>query len=393
MSSRPDTGGAYEGFDHLELYVSNAKQAADYYCGRLGFERIGYKGLETGCRDRVSHVLKSNKIHVVLTSTLVPEEDDAIAQHVARHGDAVRVVAFAVDNVKGVFDMAVSRGAKVISDLQVLTDPSCKGSATVATVATYGNVVHTFVERSADFDGTFLPGFRAVDGAADPLLTFRERASLNFIDHVVGNQPDLGMVPAADWYEKVLQFHRFWSVDDSVMHSEYSALRSIVMADFDEKIKMPLNEPAPGKRKSQIQEYVEFHGGAGVQHVALNTDDIVATVRTLRSRGVEFLDVPATYYTDLRARLAKSPTKVQEDMDVLESLKILVDFDDKGYLLQLFTKPVEDRPTLFYEIIQRRNHQGFGVNNFKSLFESIEREQELRGNLGNDSRPAKKQKV
>jgi 4-hydroxyphenylpyruvate dioxygenase len=202
-----------------------------------------------------------------------------------------------------------------------------------------------------------------------------------FIDHVVGNQPDLKMNDACTWYEKCLDFHRFWSVDDKQMHTEYSALRSIVMADFDEVIKMPINEPAKGLRKSQIQEYVDYHGGAGVQHIALNTPNIIQAIRNLRARGLDFLAVPKTYYQDLRARLAKSAVKIEEDLSIIEELNILVDFDDKGYLLQLFTRPVEDRPTLFYEVIQRHNHQGFGAGNFKSLFEAIEREQAERGNL------------
>lgn len=225
-----------------------------------------------------------------------------------------------------------------------------------------------------------MPGFRLTN-TKDPLSTLLPSPGLLFVDHVVGNQPNDSMIPACDWYEKMLDFHRFWSVDDKQMHSEFSALRSIVMTDWDESIKMPINEPAPGKRKSQIQEYVEYHGGAGVQHIALRTNDIIVTLRNLRARGLEFLSVPATYYEDVRKRLAKSQLKVDEDLTTLQELNILIDFDENGYLLQIFSKPVEDRPTLFFEVIQRHNHTGFGAGNFKALFEAIEREQELRGNL------------
>jgi 4-hydroxyphenylpyruvate dioxygenase len=249
----------------------------------------------------------------------------------------------------------------------------------VATVKTYGDTVHTFVQRG-DYKGAFLPGYRAAD-TPDPMADFTPPIGLDFIDHVVGNMPDGGMLPVVEWYEKVLQFHRFWSVDDSQIHTEYSSLRSVVMADFSEKIKMPINEPASGKRKSQIQEYVDYYSGPGVQHLALNTRDIVSAITHLRARGVDFLRVPDSYYDSLRARLAASSITVAEDLDVLKSLNILVDFDDKGYLLQLFTKPLMDRPTVFLEIIQREGNSGFGAGNFKSLFESIEREQAARGNL------------
>jgi len=248
-----------------------------------------------------------------------------------------------------------------------------------ATVQTYGDTVHSFIQRD-DYKGVFLPGYQTVI-RKDPLSSLLPGPGLKFIDHVVGNQPDLQMDKACEWYEKTLDFHRFWSVDDSMIHTEYSSLRSCVVTDWDEKIKMPINEPASGKKKSQIQEYVEYHGGPGVQHVALNTSDIIFSLTTLRARGMEFLRVPDAYYEDVKARLAKSPTKVKEDLEKLKDLGILIDFDDKGYLLQIFTKPVEDRPTLFFEVIQRNNHQGFGAGNFKALFEAIERDQADRGNL------------
>eukprot|EP00003_Mantamonas_plastica_P033509 TRINITY_DN964_c1_g1_i2.p1 TRINITY_DN964_c1_g1~~TRINITY_DN964_c1_g1_i2.p1 ORF type:complete len:301 (-),score=115.44 TRINITY_DN964_c1_g1_i2:17-919(-) len=300
-----------------------------------------------------------------------------MGEHLKSHGDGVKDVCFEVDNVQSIYDYAIENGAKSISEPQTLEDDD--GSVIVATVATYGETVHTFIDRS-NYTGPFMPGFAKVE-AEDPLTTITESPGLEFIDHVVGNQPDQEMEPTAQWYEKMLAFHRYWSVDDSQIHTEYSSLRSIVMADYDEVIKMPINEPAEGKRKSQIQEYVDYYNGAGVQHVALNTPDIMHAIEMMHKRGLEFLKVPDTYYENLRERLADSPVDVKEDLDELQRLQILVDFDDKGYLLQIFTKPVEDRPTLFFEIIQRNNHNGFGAGNFKSLFEAIERDQELRGNL------------
>mmetsp|Transcript_30685 Transcript_30685/g.74925 ORF Transcript_30685/g.74925 Transcript_30685/m.74925 type:complete len:311 (-) Transcript_30685:142-1074(-) len=306
---------------------------------------------------------------------------------IALHGDAVKDVAFAVDNCRAMHAAAVARGAESVRapvELKAAADGSeGSGSVWVATIKTYGDCTHTFVERAAGFTGAFLPGFRslAAAAAADPLVKLTEPIGLSHVDHCVGNQPDLEMTPVCDWYERVLQFHRFWSVDDKMVHTEFSSLRSIVMVDYDAVVKMPINEPADGKRKSQIQEYVEYHGGAGVQHIALRTDDIIGAVRRLRARGVQFLTIPAAYYKDLRERLAASKCVVKEDMDVIEQLHILVDFDDNGYLLQLFTKPVEDRPTLFIEVIQRNNHEGFGAGNFGALFKSIELEQDRRGNL------------
>jgi 4-hydroxyphenylpyruvate dioxygenase len=241
-------------------------------------------------------------------------------------------------------------------------------------------VTHTFIDRS-NYKGWFLPGYKRVDTTDDPVFTALPPCNLQRIDHIVGNQPDLEMTGVSDWYEKTLQFHRFWSVDDKIMHTDYSALRSIVVTNYEETIKMPINEPAPGKRRSQIQEYVDYNGGAGVQHIALSTPDIITTVSNLRARGLQFLHVPDKYYDNLRERLKASPVKVLEDLDTLQKLKILVDFDDKGYLLQLFTKLMQDRPTLFIEIIQRHNNSGFGAGNFKALFESIEYDQNERGNL------------
>ncbi|KAF9577324.1 hypothetical protein BGW38_007526 [Lunasporangiospora selenospora] len=248
----------------------------------------------------------------------------------------------------------------------------------MATIATYGDTEHTFVQRNG-YKGVFLPGY-VPPRSRDPLENILPAVGLNFIDHCVGNQPDGEMLKACEMYEQQLGFHRFWSVDDSQIHTEFSALRSIVMADPTDRVKMPINEPASGKKKSQITEYCEFYGGAGVQHIALNTSDVLTAVSNLRARGMDFLTVPSTYYDNLRLRLQHSSTKIKEDLDKIQELDILVDYDESGYLLQIFTKPVQDRPTVFIEIIQRCGHQGFGAGNFKALFEAIEREQELRGN-------------
>jgi len=298
-------------------------------------------------------------------------------------GDAVKDVAFRVDDCRSIYKKAVARGA--VSIMEPVEETDEHGSVVRATIQTYGDTVHTLVERK-NYKGVFLPGFVPVS-VKDPLATLLPVPGLDFIDHVVGNQPDDAMTPVVQWYEKIFDFHRFWSVDDKQMHTEYSALRSIVVTDFDELIKMPVNEPAVGKRKSQIQEYVDYHGEAGVQHIALNTDDILTCVANLRSRGMDFLVAPKQYYQDVRKRLAKAPITVKESLDKIEELSLLIDFDDKGYLLQIFSKPVEDRPTLFYEVIQRRNHQGFGAGNFKALFEAIERDQAERGNLAIGDKP------
>lgn len=374
--------GKFEGYDHLHFWVANAKQVASWYCLRFGFVPLAYRGLETGSRQVATHVIKNNEIIFAFSSPLTPVESE-MGKRVAIKGDAVKDVAFRVKDCTGLFKKAVEKGAKVVMPPTEFKDDN--GRAIVCTVGTYGDTVHSFVERD-EYTGPFLPGYVKHDKffKSDPLLARTNTAlptGLAFVDHIVGNQPDLRMEEASNWYEHTLNFHRFWSVDESILHTEYSALRSIVMADPDEKIKMPINEPAPGKRKSQIQEYIDYHGEAGVQHIALNTKDILSAITNLRERGVEFLQVPHTYYEDVRKRLAKSPLKVKESLEEIEKLNILIDFDDHGYLLQLFTKPVEDRPTLFFEIIQRNGHSGFGAGNFKALFEAIERDQHERGNL------------
>ncbi|PKK70019.1 4-hydroxyphenylpyruvate dioxygenase [Rhizophagus irregularis] len=368
--------GNYEGFDHIKYWVGNAKQAASYYCTKLGFKHIGYQGLETGVRDVVSHVVRQNSITFVFQSPLNPN-DKLMSDHQSLHGDGVKDVAFTVDDARGLWENCVQRGGKSIREPWEERDEN--GVVIMATIGTYGDTVHTFVERK-NYHGEFLPNFRCLS-FKDPLEETLPPANLGHIDHVVGNQPDLEMDQICEMYEKVFNFHRFWSVDDKQIHTEYSSLRSIVMADYHEKIKMPVNEPAIGRKKSQIQEYVDYYGGAGVQHIALRTEDIITSITNLRARGLEFITIPDSYYDNLRERLQTSCTKILEDIEILQKLHILVDYDEEGYLLQIFTKPLQDRPTLFIEVIQRRNHQGFGAGNFKSLFEAIERDQEARGNL------------
>lgn len=366
----------FNSFHHASFIVGNALQAASYYIARFGFRRIAYRGLETGSRDIVSHVVRCGNVILCLNSPLNPGERE-LGEHIVKHGDAVKDIAFEVDDCRALFEFAKGNGAQIVSEPKELSDEF--GTVVIATIRTYGETNHTFVEAK-NYKGVFLPGYQVVNDE-DPLYNITPPIGLEFIDHVVGNQPDNKMKEIAEYYEKILGFHQFWSVDDSIIHTEYSSLRSIVVTDPHERIKMPINEPANGKRKSQIQEFVDYFGDAGVQHIALNTKDIITAVTNLRARGLPFLNVPKTYYDNLRERLQVSNIKVEEDLDTLEKLSILVDFDDQGYLLQIFTKPVEDRPTLFYEVIQRHNHQGFGAGNFKSLFEAIEREQAARGNL------------
>ena len=365
------------GFSHLVFWVGNAKVTASYYTSRFGFEYLAYRGLETGNRKIASHVVTNGKVIFEFQSAYEPNDSSGIQKFISEHGDGCRDVAFKVEDCPGIFKKAVSRGATPVQEPTTVSDEH--GSVVVATLKTYGDTIHTLVEN-IDYKGCFLPGYKP-HHLKEPFNTLAPSIELNFVDHVVGNQPVDQMEPTVEWYEKMLDFHRFWSVDDSIMHTEYSALNSTVVTDFDENVKMPINEPAPGKKKSQIQEYVDYWNGAGVQHIALNTPDVIKTVSALRARGVEFLEVPDTYYDNLRANIPSMTIKIKEDIETLQKLKILIDYDNKGYLLQIFTKPVEDRPTLFFEFIQRNNHQGFGAGNFKSLFKAIEDEQALRGNL------------
>jgi len=371
--------GKFVAFDHIRFYVGNAKQAASFYCTRFGFEPYCYRGLETGSRDVASHVIKQNDIIFVFESPYNPEGPvtEELGKHQMKHGDGVKDIAFLVEDCVKLYHKSIERGGSSVREPWEEKDEN--GTVIFAQVKTYGDTIHTFVERK-DYKGLFLPGFELVT-KKDPLLEKLPTIGLQFVDHVVGNQPDLEMTPVAESYEKNLMFHRFWSVDDSQIHTEYSALRSIVVTNYEETIKMPINEPAPGKKKSQIQEYVDYYGGAGVQHIALNTNDIISAITNMKERGMEFLNIPDTYYEALRERLKHSKVKVTEPLDVLQKLKILIDYDENGYLLQIFSKPCQDRPTLFLETIQRHNHSGFGAGNFKALFESIEADQSDRGNL------------
>ena len=343
------------GTDYIEFYVGNAKQSALYYCAAFGYELVGYRGPETGVRDRASYLLQQDKIRLVLTSPMGPE--GPIAQHIALHGDGVRDIAFWVDDTRDAHAKAVERGARSVQAPTVMKDE--KGEVVMAAIATYGDTIHSIVERKG-YQGLFLPGFAPVTSEFAP--------------------PKVGLGKMNEWvgfYERVLGFTNILTFDDKTISTEYSALMSKVMSNGNGRIKFPINEPAAGKKKSQIDEYLDFYRGPGVQHIAIATDDIIKTVRTLKSRGIEFLRVPKTYYDTVLQRVGK----IDEDIAPLAELGILVDRDDEGYLLQIFTKPVQDRPTLFYEIIQRKGAKSFGAGNFKALFEAIEREQDLRGNL------------
>ncbi len=350
---------------HIELYVGNAKQAAFFYRHAFGFSQLAYAGLETGVRDAASYALRQNKINLVLTSPLNPTHP--AASHLAKHGDGVRDVAFEVGDVDAAFHAAVSRGAEIAFEPRDFDDRH--GTVRRAALRTYGDTIHSLVS-TRDYPGPFLPGFESSPVEA-------EGTGLLLVDHVVGNVELGKMEYWADWYSRVLGFKRYISFDDKDISTEYSALMSIVMSDNSHSIKFPINEPAEGRNKSQIEEYLDYYGGPGVQHIAMRTKDILATVSRLREHGVEFLRVPDSYYEELPKRVGS----IEESGSRLRELGVLVDRDDEGYLLQLFTKPVEDRPTLFFEIIQRKGSRGFGKGNFKALFESIEAEQALRGNL------------
>lgn len=350
--------------DHLEFYVGNAKQSSYYLARAFGFKIVAYSGLETGNREKVSYVLVQKNMRFVVSGAL--SSDNRIAEFVKTHGDGVKDVALLVDDVDKAYSEAVKRGAVAIAPPEELSDED--GTLKKAVIGTYGDTIHTLVERK-NYKGTFMPGFQKIEFN----IPFEE-SGLIAVDHVVGNVEK--MEEWVSYYENVMGFKQMIHFDDDDISTEYSALMSKVMTNGS-RIKFPINEPADGKRKSQIQEYLEFYNGAGVQHLALLTSDIVKTIEVLRANGVEFLDTPDTYYDELTARVGK----IDEEIDKLKELKILVDRDEEGYLLQIFTKPIVDRPTLFIEIIQRKGSRGFGEGNFKALFESIEREQERRGNL------------
>jgi 4-hydroxyphenylpyruvate dioxygenase len=360
------------GTDFIEFYVGNARQAAHYYRAAFGFQLVGYRGPETGVRDRASYLLQQDKIRFVLTTPIRPDLSPLakrIAEHLDRHGDGVRDIALWVDDARDAFQKAVERGAIPESEPTVHRDDD--GEVVIAAIRIYGDTIHSLVERR-NYRGLFMPGFRAAKPHYAP-----PSVGLKYVDHCVGNV-ELGKMNVwVDFYANVMGFRNLLTFDDKTISTEYSSLMSKVMANGNDRIKFPINEPARGKRKSQIDEYLEYYNGPGVQHMALATDDIIATVTALRDRGVEFLSVPTTYYDELQQRVGK----IDEPVAMLAELGVLVDRDPDGYLLQIFTRPVEDRPTVFYEIIQRKGARSFGAGNFKALFEAIEREQELRGNL------------
>ncbi|OYQ33960.1 4-hydroxyphenylpyruvate dioxygenase [Flavobacterium cyanobacteriorum] len=360
------------GTDYVEFIVGNAKQAAHFYKTAFGFQSLAYAGLETGMKDRASYVLVQGKIRLVLTTPL--KADSPLNDHIVKHGDAVKVIALWVDDARSAFEETTKRGARPYMEPTVEKDEF--GEIVRSGIYTYGETVHMFVERK-NYSGPFLPGYKEWKSDYNP-----EPTGLKYVDHMVGNVGWNEMNVWVKWYEEVMGFVNFLSFDDKQINTEYSALMSKVMSNGNGRIKFPINEPAEGKKKSQIEEYLDFYGGPGVQHIAIATDDIIKTVSGLKSRGVEFLSAPPrTYYLDVPNRLGEHMSIMKEDINVLESLGIMIDADEEGYLLQIFTKPVEDRPTLFFEIIQRMGARGFGAGNFKALFESIEREQALRGTL------------
>ncbi|AFL80984.1 4-hydroxyphenylpyruvate dioxygenase [Aequorivita sublithincola DSM 14238] len=360
------------GTDYVEFYVGNAKQSAHFYKTAFGFQSYAYKGLETGSRDSVSYVLKQDKIRLVLTTPLTSKSP--INDHIVKHGDGVKVIALWVDDATSAYEETTKRGAKSYMEPTVEKDEH--GEVVRSGIYTYGETVHMFVERK-NYNGAFLPGFREWKSDYNPTET-----GLKYIDHMVGNVGWGQMNKWVKWYEDVMGFVNFLSFDDKQIHTEYSALMSKVMSNGNGRIKFPINEPAKGIKKSQIEEYLDFYEDSGVQHLAVATDDIIKTVSQLKARGIEFLPPPPqAYYDDIPNRLGEHYSMMKEDINELRKLSIMIDADEDGYLLQIFTKPLEDRPTLFFEIIQRMGAKGFGAGNFKALFESIEREQAQRGTL------------
>lgn len=356
-----------KGTDYLELYVSNAKQAAHFYKSAMGFQGLAYAGLETGLHDRESYVVVQDKIRLVLTSPL--KSGTPIGKHIDQHGDGVKVIALWVDDAIAAYEEAIYRGAR--SYLEPVVEHDEFGQVTRSGIYTYGEVVHIFVERN-EYDGVFLPGYKKWETHYHPVSV-----GLKYVDHMVGNVALGQMDRWVAFYEKVMGFKQIISFDDKEISTKYTALMSKVMSSGNGRIKFPINEPAPGLKKSQVEEYLDFYEGEGVQHIALATDDIIQTVRALRDRGIEFLQVPGTYYDTLLDRVGT----IDEDLEPLRELGILVDRDDDGYLLQIFTRTVQARPTMFFEIIERKGAKSFGKGNFKALFEALEREQELRGTL------------
>ena len=360
------------GTDYVEFYVGNAKQAAHFYKTAFGFQSFAYRGLETGSKDSVSYVIKQDKIKLILTTPL--NSKSPINNHIVKHGDGVKVVALWVEDARKAYEETTSRGARSYMEPTVETDQD--GEVVRAGIYTYGETIHMFVERK-NYHGTFMPGFKKWESDYNP-----SAIGLKYIDHMVGNVGWGEMDTWVKWYEDVMGFVNFLSFDDKQIHTEYSALMSKVMSNGNGRIKFPINEPAEGKKRSQIEEYLDFYEGPGVQHIAVATNDIIGTVTEMRKRGVEFLSTPPDeYYNAVPLRLEEHNHQLGEDIEKLKNLGIMIDADEEGYLLQIFTKPVEDRPTLFFEIIQRMGALGFGAGNFKALFEAIEREQEKRGTL------------
>ena len=355
------------GTDYVEFYVGNAKQSALYYQTAFGFELVAYRGLETGSKDVCSYVLQQGKIRLLLTTALI--ENHPVADHVKKHGDGVKTLALWVDDAVYSYNTAISRGAKSAFEPQTLSDEN--GEVKIAGICTYGETVHTFVERK-NYNGPFMPGFMAKKSLMEV-----KPIGLLYVDHCVGNVGWGQMNEWVEFYQKVMGFNLLITFDDKDISTEYTALMSKVVSNGNGYVKFPINEPAEGKKKSQIEEYIDFYAGAGVQHIAIATHDIISTVDQLRKNGVDFLYVPDNYYEDVLDRVGH----IDEDLNELKKLNILIDRDEDGYLLQIFTKPVQDRQTVFYEIIQRKGAKSFGKGNFKALFESIEREQELRGTL------------
>ena len=368
----------------LSIQVSNAKQVATFYSKLFGMKPFAYRGLETNSRKIASHVVKQDKIVFQFEAALEPGDNEH-GQYLTKHVDAVKDIALTVEKIEEFVEHIKKCGGKVVEEVHELKDKVSGNSVKLARVNPYGDFTHTLIERGPGYEtpttGCFMPNYAPSTLEIGKLSDDVQGPGLEFVDHCVSNQPDHMMEEIVQWYMKNFNMKRFWSVDDSQIHTQYSSLRSVVITNERESIKMPINEPAQGLRKSQIQEFIDYHGEGGIQHIALHTSDIVHAVRWLRDHGVQFMNTPNAYYDNLEARLKTASIQVKEDLKILRELKILIDYDDQGYLLQLFTKPMEDRPTLFIEIIQRRNHTGFGVGNFKSLFESIEAEQKARGNL------------
>ncbi|EEP80288.1 4-hydroxyphenylpyruvate dioxygenase [Uncinocarpus reesii 1704] len=390
ITLKPGTG--YKDFDHMTWYVGNARQAASYYTTRMNFTPIAYKGPENGSPYTASYIVQNGGVRFVFVAPVCTPSNQCIPgverkrlkeihDHLAKHGDGVKDIALQVNmDVKGIWEKAIKHDAHPVMEPVVINaEAPFSGKIQIATISAYGDTTHTFVNREG-YTGPFLPGYQTVE-EKDPINRCLPAIDFIGIDHCVGNQPWDGVDEVVKFYEECLNFHRYWTVDDAAMCSDYSAMRSIVVASPDEVIKMPINEPAVGEKKSQIEEFVDYYNGSGVQHIAFRTSDIITAVTNLRARGMEFLSVPSTYYTAIREKLSQSYTVVNESLDILQKLNILIDFDKGGYLLQIFSKHVLDRPTVFVEIIQRNNFDGFGAGNFRALFEAFEREQALRGNL------------